>query len=72
VSEEKLPSWQANNFSDFNFFCGFSKMAGKLWIGRSIECVEIFQIFFNGICETEKVRDLGRALPGSCGNFREN
>ncbi len=41
------------NFSDFQ------KMAGKLWIGRSIECVENFRIFFNGIREAEKSEILG-------------
>jgi hypothetical protein len=34
-------------------------MAGKLWIGRSIECVENFRIFFNGIREAEKSEILG-------------
>jgi hypothetical protein len=27
------------------FFVDFQKMAGKLWIGRSIECVEFFRFF---------------------------
>jgi hypothetical protein len=34
--------------------------------------MKIFSIFLSGIGEAEKVRDLGRALPGSCGKFREN
>ncbi len=43
MSEKKLPNWQANNFSDLRE--NFQKMAGKLWIGRSVKCVEIFRIF---------------------------
>jgi hypothetical protein len=30
-----------------------------------------FSDFFNGICEAVKVRDLGRALPASCGKFQD-
>ncbi len=54
VSEKKLPSWQANNFSDLNL-CGkfprIFKNGGKN-VDR-LSGVEIFRIFFNGICEAE-------------------
>ncbi len=53
MSDKKLPSWQADNFSDLNFFfLDFQKMAGKLWIGRS--SAWNFFDFFNGICGAEK------------------
>jgi hypothetical protein len=70
-----LPSWQANNFSDLNFsreiFADFQKWRENCGSVDRLSAWKFFG-FFNGICEAEKeVRDLGRAVPGSCGNFHE-
>ncbi len=60
---KKLPSWQANNFSDLNFFRGvfwkriFSKFKKWREICGSVDRLNawnFFRIFFNGICEAEK------------------
>jgi hypothetical protein len=56
---KKLSNWQANNFSDLNFFF------------RGVLCVEFFSDFLTEFVGQKKVRHLGRAVPGSCGNFRE-
>jgi hypothetical protein len=71
VSDKKLPSWQADNFSDLNFFSWIFKNGGKT-VDRSIDRVRgIFSIFLTEFVRQKKVRDLGRAVPGSCGNFQK-